>query len=178
MTLGEAREKLAEIPEREEPVGTGLHRVRPGETLSGIAAAYGTTVRQIVAMNRLRSAHRIWPGQQLRVPGGATYRGGTGAVVRHRVRRGDSLWLLASRYGTTVGEIRRLNGIRGSLLRPGQVLKIRAGSKGGGIYVVRSGDTLGEIARRERVSLTRLLRANHLSRRSTIYPGQRLVIPN
>ncbi|MDX1632260.1 MAG: LysM peptidoglycan-binding domain-containing protein [Thermoanaerobaculia bacterium] len=176
--LGEAREKLAEVPERKEPVGTGVHRVRPGETLSGIAAGYGTTVRRIMAMNRLRSAHRIWPGQQLRVPGGVTFRGGSGGVVRHRVRRGDSLWLLASRYGTTVAEIRRLNGIRGSLLRPGQVLMIRSGSSGGGVYVVRSGDTLGEIARGQGVSLSSLLRANHLSRRSTIYPGQRLVIPN
>jgi membrane-bound lytic murein transglycosylase D len=171
--------QIASLPEWKAPSGTGVHRVRRGETLSGIAGRYGTSVRELMALNRLRSAHRIWPGQQLQVPGGP---GGTrlppGTEVNHRVRRGDSLWLLASRYGTTVEQIRRDNGLRGSTLYPGQVLRVRSsGSGGGSSYVVRRGDTLGAIARRQGVSLSRLLAANNLSRRSTIYPGQRLVIP-
>lgn len=175
--------QIASLPEWKAPAGTGVHRVRRGETLSGIAGRYGTSVRELMALNRLRSAHRIWPGQQLQVPGGS---GGArlppGTEVAHRVHRGDSLWLLASRYGTTVGQIRRDNGLRGNTLYPGQVLRVRSsgsgsGSGGGGSYLVRSGDTLGAIARRQGISLSRLLSANNLSRRSTIYPGQRLVIP-
>lgn len=170
---------LEETPEWEPPeLRVAVHRVRPGETLSAIASRYRTSVRAIMNANRLGSAHRIWPGQQLRVPGaGAVVASSGGGEVRHRVRRGDTLWQIASRYRTTVEQIRRVNGLAGNLLRPGQTLTIRAGSSGGSVYVVRRGDTLGSIARREGVSLTRLLRANDLSRRSTIYPGQSLVIP-
>lgn len=169
------------------PPKTTVHRVRRGDTLSGVAARYGTSVRALMDLNNLRSAHRIWPGQQLKIPGG----GGSvrrsssralapGKEVTHRVRPGDSLWRLANQYGTTVDRIKRDNGLRGNLLRPGQRLRIRGG---GGTtatntrYTVRRGDTLGAIAERHGVSLNSLLRANRLSRRSTIYPGQRLTIP-
>jgi LysM repeat protein len=48
---------------------------------------------------------------------------------------------------------------------------------GGKTYTVRRGDTLGAIADRNGVGLSTLLNANGLGRRSTIYPGQQLVIP-
>ena len=64
-----------------------------------------------------------------------------------------------------------------STLHAGQTLTIGGGSAEGGTYVVRSGDTLGKIASRQGVPLRNLLAANGLSTRSTIYPGQRLVIP-
>ena len=175
---------LEQVPKWEPPQST-VHRVRRGETLSGVAARYGTSVRALMQVNGLRSPHRIWPGQKLRVPG----RGGVsasrsqtlapGAEVTHRVRSGDSLWRIASRYGTTVNRIKRDNGLSSNLLRPGQRLRIRGTGRasGAGSYTVRRGDTLGAISRSQGVSLDRLLRANGLSRRSTIYPGQVLTIP-
>lgn len=183
---------LESLPKWEPPrVTTSVHRVRRGDTLSGIAARYGTSVSELMSLNNLRSAHRISPGQQLRVPG---HGGGVavdrtpippGQSVEHRVRPGDSLWLLASRYGTTVEQIRVDNRLRGNMLHPGQVLTIRSRADGGattvpsgGAYVVRSGDTLGSIAQNHGVSLSRLLNANRLSERSTIYPGQELRIPD
>jgi len=181
---------LDSIPKWQPPqVTTSIHRVRKGETLSGIAARYRTSVSELMSLNNLRSAHRISPGQQLRVPGrGSVVVERTpippGQAIEHRVRPGDSLWLLASRYGTTVEQIRVDNRLRGNLLHPGQVLTIRSRADGGastvpsaGAYVVRSGDTLGSIAQNHGVSLSRLLAANHLSDRSTIYPGQELRIP-
>ncbi len=53
-----------------------------------------------------------------------------GTEVRHQVRSGDSLWQLASRYGTTVEQIRADNGLRGNALLPGQVLLIRGNAVG------------------------------------------------
>ena len=135
------------------------YRVRSGDTLSGIAARHRTSVSAIKSANNLRS-DRLALGQRLRIPG----RGGrapvaaastvvaraapmgsppatggpappSGGEVRHQVRSGDSLWLLASRYGTTVERIRADNGLRGNALLPGQVLVIRtpaSGSAGGG----------------------------------------------
>jgi LysM repeat protein len=105
-----------------------------------------------------------------------------GSEMAYSVRRGDSLWIIANRYGTTVERIKRDNSLRSSTLHPGQTLILRgsgaAASVSGGTYVVRSGDTLGKIAQNQGISLNRLMSANGLSRRSTIHPGQRLVIPN
>lgn len=177
---------LDELPAAATGNGSvGTHRVRRGETLSGVAARYGTSVMQLVALNRLRSPDRIWPGQQLQVPVGsgvASAGAGSSGSVEHRVESGDTLSGLAARYGTTVARIKRDNALRGSLLRIGQTLAIRTGadqtsSESGKSYVVRRGDTLATIARRHGVSLERLLQTNGLTRRSTIYPGQRIAIP-
>jgi membrane-bound lytic murein transglycosylase D len=183
---------LQSLPEWEAPANTfSVHRVRRGETLSGIASRYGTNVRTLMDANNLRSANRIWPGQQLQVPdGGGSGRSTTrsasalapGSETNYSVRRGDSLWIIANRYGTTVEKIKRDNSLRSSTLHPGQKLVLRGSgapaSGSGGTYVVRSGDTLGRIAQRQGVSLNRLMSANGLSSRSTIHPGQKLLIPN
>ena len=190
-----AAEQVAAVKEwAEAPAAFATHRVRRGDTLSRVASVYGASVGEIVKLNRLRSAHRISPGQRLRVPDrrnghgpsrravAAAAGGGGEATVREtrvRVRSGDSLWVLARRHGTTADRIRRDNGLSGNLLRPGQELVIRTGP-GAAVrpYTVRRGDTLGGIARKQGVSLAKLLRENRLSKRSTIFPGQTLNIPN
>ena len=137
--------------------------------------------------NNLRSRNRIRTGQRLKIPvRGATVRASTPiatgsqpATLTHRVRRGDSLWKLASRYGTTVDRIKRDNGLRSDRLHVGQRLRVNTSSaKGSGTYAVRRGDTVGKIAKAHRISLNSILRANGLSSSSKIYPGQVLIIPN
>jgi membrane-bound lytic murein transglycosylase D len=180
--------RLAELPNYVPPKEAyDIHRVRRGETLSRIARRYGTTVTAIVRANDLRSRNRIWPGQRLKVPTrGGTYRptttastSGAASSTSHTVRRGDSLWRLASRYGTTVDRIKRDNGLRNDRLYVGQKLRINTGIAAGSVkYSVRRGDTIGKIAKAHRVSMDAILRANGLRRSSTIYPGQVLIIPN
>jgi LysM repeat protein len=136
--------------------------------------------------NRLSSRHRIREGQRLKIPvrGGASpgaiahTPSKTGSLI-HTVRRGDSLWKLASLYGSTVDRIKSDNGLRGDALSVGQRLEIRRGqSPAGRSYTVRRGDTIGRIAQAENVSIESLLRTNGLSRTSTIYPGQVIRFPN
>jgi len=178
----------AYVPPKDQYV---VHRVRSGETLSTIARRYGSSVNKIVSANNLRSRNRIRAGQRLKIPSryAPTRTGGssrpvavaTGPAAEHThvVRSGDSLWKLASRYGTTVDRIKRDNGLRNDRLTVGQKLKVNTGiPPGSRTYAVRRGDTLGKIAKRHRVSLNSVLQANGLSSRSTIYPGQMLVIPN
>lgn len=173
---------LEELPRYTPPaVETSIHVVRSGESLSVIADRYRTSVSTLMRLNSLANPHRLRVGQRLRVTGiaAAPAVASGGGPTTYTVRRGDSLWRIASRYGTTVDQLRRDNGISGSRLSPGQRLVVRSGSGGGGgVYVVRRGDTLGAIASARSVSLRQLADANGLSLRSTIYPGQRLVIPN
>jgi len=180
--------RLAEMPPYVPPESTYVtHRVRRGETLSTIARRHGSSVNSIVRANNLRSAHRISIGQRLKIPSrGATVRATTAiatgsqpASLKHTVRRGESLWKLASRYGTTVDRIKKDNGLRNDRLYVNQRLRINTGIPEGSLtYSVRRGDTVGKIARAHRVSINSVLRANGLSSSSKIYPGQALVIPN
>jgi len=99
-------------------------------------------------------------------------------TIKHRVRAGDNLWKLASRYNTTVETIKRDNGLRGEQLYVGQTLRIHPPvAAGTQTYAVQRGDTVAQIAREHNVSLSAILLANGLSKGSTIYPGQLLVIP-
>jgi LysM repeat protein len=135
--------------------------------------------------NNLRSAHRIWPGQRLKIPiRGAVASAPSGPSFNpvegtHTVRRGESLYSIARRYNTTVAKLQQDNNLGSNLIKPGQKLQIRPGSrKDLRRYQVQPGDTLGAIAERHNVGLSVLLRANGLSSRSTIYPGQWLAIPD
>ena len=174
-----------------------VHVVRRGETLSSIAARYGTTTQAIVRANGLPNPNYIYAGQRLVIPaagnGGAASSGTgsrAGSGQTYTVRRGDTLYSIASRHGTTVAAIMRANGLRSSVIYAGQRLAIPgSGSSGttnssgaasqsasGRTYTVRRGDTLSGIASRHGTTVAAIMRANGL-RSSVIYAGQRLAIP-
>ncbi|MDX2436421.1 MAG: LysM peptidoglycan-binding domain-containing protein [Acidobacteriota bacterium] len=109
----------------------------------------------------------------------------------HTVRSGESLYTIARKYGSNVSAIRQANGLRSSLIHPGQNLIVPrfgtatvAASKqtftasAQGTYTVQRNDTLWDIARGFSVSVDSLCAANGLSRRSIIRPGQHLRIPD
>jgi membrane-bound lytic murein transglycosylase D len=182
---------IGSVPEWKPPqTQYVVHRVRRGQTLSVIARRYGSSVSAIMRTNNLRSANRIREGQRLRIPvrgSGAVRRTSRSAVNGiHTVRRGETLGGIARAYGTTVSQLKKDNGLSSNLIHPGQGLRVGPASSGpstasnasgGKTYTVRRGDTPGGIADKHGVGLSALLRANGLGRRSTIYPGQELVIP-
>lgn len=98
--------------------------------------------------------------------------GNTKSSITHTVRRGDTLWELASQYGTTVSAIQQANGLSGSRIGRGQRLKIPSGRI---THTVRRGENLGMLAQRYSTTVQNIRSANNL-RSNTIYPGQKLLI--
>jgi len=185
--------RLDEIPVWTPPKRLyAYHRVRPGETLSHLADRYRTSVRAIAAANHIRRRGFIRAGQRLKIPlrgKGRVYAkarkavnsGQSGSII-HRVKTGDSLWLLARRYNTNTREIIRLNNLKTTHLHIGQRVVIRRGTDAvqtgadTNTYQVRRGDSPYEIARIHNMKLERFLRINDLTPRSKIYPGQVLAV--
>ncbi len=99
--------------------------------------------------------------------------------VTHVVQRGEALFAIAARYGTTVTAIVEANGLRGTTIYAGQTLKVPvrgAGRQATGRHVVQAGDTLSGIGIRYGVTVEALKAANGL-RSDIIYVGQTLSIP-
>jgi N-acetylmuramoyl-L-alanine amidase len=100
---------------------SGFHRVRRGETLSGLAVEYGVTVRQLREWNGLGPEDMVKAGQRIRVvkpkrarsasAGRSTSTADATAARVHRVRRGETLTGLAKRYGVSVQALRAANGL-------------------------------------------------------------------
>jgi len=89
----------AEIP----VTASGGYIVRPGDSLSAIAAAHGVTVEELAQANGLSSPDLIHPGQTLVIPGDT--------VLRHRVQAGETLSAIAGRYRVPVDELAAQNGL-------------------------------------------------------------------
>jgi LysM repeat protein len=175
------------LPSAAEAQGV-THVVQRGENLSRIAARYGTTVQAIMNANGLRNPNFVYVGQRLTIPGGGgggSSGGGSGGV--HVVQRGETLYSIARRYGTTTAALVTANGLRNpNFIYAGQRLVIPGGggsSRGGGsasstglVHVVQRGETLSSIARRYGTTAAALASANGLRNPNLIYVGQRLRI--
>ena len=98
--------------------------VKPGYTLSQIAANYHTSVSSIMSLNGLKN-YNIYPGQRLKVESGGAYQYRPVVTYgRYTVRLGDTLSLIANRYGTTVTELRKLNHLYSDVIRQGATLVV------------------------------------------------------
>ena len=109
------------IPTPAPETGSFEYTVRSGDTLWVLAQRYGTTVDAIKSLNGLTS-NILNIGQVLKIPTPTDYN-----YFEYTVRSGDTLWVLAQRYGTTVAAIKSLNGLTSDLLGIGQVLLIPRG---------------------------------------------------
>ncbi|MGD8969191.1 MAG: LysM peptidoglycan-binding domain-containing protein [Anaerolineae bacterium] len=101
----------------------------------------------------------------------------------HVVRRGETLYSIARRYGVDMWAVARANGITNpNRIYAGQRLVIPTGQRGdrrhtGAVHVVQRGETLYRIALNYGVSRWAVARANHIANPNHIYVGQRLIIP-
>lgn len=109
-----------------EPVAGGTYVVNRGDTLSSIAARYGTTVNDLVAANGLWNPDLIYVGQVLKVPGaGVAPAPAPSEVCIYWVKPGDTLTRIALQYGTTVWALTITNNLANpSFIWAGQELII------------------------------------------------------
>lgn len=94
-------------------------------------------------------------------------------TIEYSVQPGDSLWLLAQRFDTTMEDIYTLNRLQSSVLRIGQKLQIPAPPT----YTVQAGDTLSAIAVRFQTTVQELIALNNIVRPDRLQVGQELRLP-
>lgn len=165
------------------------HKIKSGESLSSIARKYNVSLEQIARANRIKSNKRIVAGQSIKIPVHASTSNASKNPVprkqflRHVVKRGDSLWNIANRYGTTTQKIQKSNRLSGTSLYVGQVLTIPTADDAGSTqnfakktYKVKNGDTPFTIAQKNNMSLDRFLQINRLTPKSKIFPGQKFSV--
>ncbi len=153
-----ATANIAALPP-EERVTWSEHTVRKGETLSGIASRYDTSVAALRDANNLRNKSLLQIGQRLVIPvPGGTYAQAASSQPSYRTHTStidrDALERYAERAtaGAPIAGRTRV------------------------VYTVRRNDTLSEIAETHRVGVSQIRSWNNLSRRRHIYPGQKLAI--
>lgn len=180
------------------------YTVRPGDTVSGIAARHGLRTQDVLALNGLTWRSVIHPGQVLKLaaqaaaPAPAPTASAPARV--HTVVAGDTVTAIAAKHGTTIAAVLAENKLsRSSIIYPGQKLRIpgaraaapaaapaapaaptmthAAATAPAGSHTVAAGDSVFAIAARYRTSVAAILAANGLGSSAIIYPGQKLVIP-
>ena len=109
--------------------GKDIHVVKKGDTLSTIARRHQLSVDELKDLNRMKD-NRIEVGQRLALSGAAEAEPVSPARSRqatsdvHVVKKGDTLQAIARRHGTTVNELKRVNGLGSSRLKIGQRLAL------------------------------------------------------
>lgn len=101
--------------------GEQVYTVQRGDTLSGIAAKYGTTYQKLASYNGIANPNVISVGQKIKIPGSG--------VRTYTVKSGDSLWAIAAKQlgdGSRYNEIKTMNGLTSNTIYAGQTLKLPA----------------------------------------------------
>lgn len=105
----------------EAPLGTITYRVEPGDTLFSIARKFNTTVHNILVFNDIPNPNLIFVGQVLIIPLSPP------ESIIYTVRPGDTLYLIAIRFGTSIAVLTTFNYLDNpDLIFPGQQLVVPA----------------------------------------------------
>ncbi len=163
------------------------YRVRRGDSLYRLARRNRTKVSIIRRMNRMKSRTMLRAGRRIKLPyysrsgRGKRKKGSYVLAQSHIVRRGESLNSIARRYKVSISGLRKINGLSGAVIHPGQ--RLRLVDKGVKLaknqlwHVVKRGETLIGIAKEYNVALPTLMKLNALNFKSILTVGRRIIIP-
>lgn len=162
--------KLSYDAKKEDIKESNIYTVKKGDSLWLIANKYGTTVDELKNANNLKS-NTLSIGQTLIIP---EKNEGT-SKISYVVKKGDSLWLIANKYDTTVEKIKSTNNLKSNTLSIGQVLVIPSTSEFI-TYTVKKGDSLWLIANKYNTTVDNIKKLNNLSS-NNLQINQKLILP-
>lgn len=146
--------------------------VQKGDSLWSIANKFNMTVSELKNLNNLTN-NLLSIGQVLKIKDSSN-----NGKTTYTVQKGDSLWVIANKYGITTEELKNYNKLTSNLLSIGQVLKIPQGKTSTeNIYTVKKGDSLWTIANRYNTTVEKIKVLNNLTS-NLLSIGQQLKIPN
>ncbi|MFL0787988.1 MAG: LysM peptidoglycan-binding domain-containing protein, partial [Prochlorococcus sp.] len=156
--------------------------VKPGDTLSQIAARHNVSLKALMRLNGITNSDHVVAGSTLKLPGSSSSNTNSGSG-RHKVTSGETLSSIAARYKVRQQDLIALNNLRdANNIYIGQTLKL-PGSASNGIrasasrHKVTRGETLGTIAVRYKVRQQDLIALNNLRDANHVELGQTLKLP-
>ena len=154
------------------PEVSDTYIVQKGDNLWSIANKFNMTVSELKNLNNLTN-NLLSIGQVLKIKDSSN-----NGKTTYTVQKGDSLWVIANKYGITTEELKSYNNLTSNLLSIGQVLKIPQGKTSTeNIYTVKKGDSLWTIANRYNTTVEKIKVLNNLTS-NLLSIGQQLKIPN
>ena len=154
------------------PEVSDTYIVQKGDSLWSIANKFNMTVSELKNLNNLTN-NLLSIGQVLKIKDSSN-----NGEKTYTVQKGDSLWVIANKYGITTEELKSYNNLKSNLLSIGQVLKIPQGKTSTeNIYTVKKGDSLWTIANRSNTTVEKIKVLNNLTS-NLLSIGQQLKIPN
>ncbi len=191
---------------KDQRVSWDRYTIKKGDSLGKIAKHFNTDIQSLKAINNLKK-NLIRTGKTLLVPyqnsseqnsiSDVSTLAASETSIRYRVRKGDSLWIIARQFNTTIKKIAKRNSLKPSKpLKVNQVLVIdrqlaqqsnqpntnavAADTKEDQAhtieYIVKKGDSLARISNRFGVSIQNIERWNSIHRRNILHPGKILKI--
>ena len=162
--------KLSYDAKKEDIKESNIYTVKKGDSLWLIANKYGTTIDELKNANNLKS-NTLSIGQTLIIP----EKKENTNKISYVVKKGDSLWLIANKYDTTVEKIKSTNNLKSNTLSIGQVLVIPSSSEFI-TYTVKKGDSLWLIANKYNTTVDNIKKLNNLSS-NNLQINQKLILP-
>ena len=154
------------------PEVSDTYIVQKGDSLWSIANKFNMTVSELKNLNNLTN-NLLSIGQVLKIKDSSN-----NGKITYTVQKGDSLWVIANKYGITTEELKSYNNLKSNLLSIGQLLKIPQGKTSTeNIYTVKKGDSLWTIANRYNTTVEKIKVLNNLTS-NLLSIGQHLKIPN
>ena len=154
------------------PEVSDTYIVQKGDSLWSIANKFNMTVSELKNLNNLTN-NLLSIGQVLKIKDSSN-----NGKTTYTVQKGDSLWVIANKYGITTEELKSYNNLTSNLLSIGQMLKIPQGKTSTeNIYTVKKGDSLWTIANRYNTTVEKIKVLNNLTS-NLLSIGQQLKITN
>ncbi|MDR0351784.1 MAG: LysM peptidoglycan-binding domain-containing protein [Puniceicoccales bacterium] len=188
------QEDVIVIKDEKPKIGTN-YVVKKGDTIWRLSRRFGLKVSDILTANKLDKNDKIIAGQKIFLPNVSEAEVKNAiSGSKYTIQSGDTLSRIASKFHTTINDIKLANNMSNDKIVAGKILTVpngkpnsnvsssgsgkssRASTIYAGDYTIQRGDTLASIAKRSGISVADLQQVNHLGDPSKLQVGKKLTI--